>query len=119
MQDQAGVAPWWAALTVWGVVNAVNILQSVGFLSRRRAGSMAVNHLIGYLIIALAIPSIVALIAFVHASAGWLHWVGPAVFLTFISLMIVVDYAGRSNSAPRCAATSSCRFCCFSSVQFC
>ena len=93
MQIQAGVAPWWAALTVWGAVNAVNILQAVGFLSRVRAGSMAVNHLLGYIIILLAIPSIAALIAFVRAGANWLHWVGPSVFLIFIALMVVVDYA--------------------------
>jgi hypothetical protein len=92
MQAQTGVDPWWAALTVWGVVNAVNILQAAGFLSRVRTGTMAINHLLGFIIIVLAIPSIVALIAFVRAGADWLHRVGPAVFLTFIALMVVVDY---------------------------
>jgi hypothetical protein len=28
MQAEAGINPWWAALTVWGVVNAVNISQA-------------------------------------------------------------------------------------------
>ena len=93
MQAQMSVNPWWAALTVWGVVNAVNVLQAAGFLSRVRTGSMAVNHLLGYVIIVLAIPSIVAIVAFVRAGTGWRHWVGPAVFLTFIALMVVVDYA--------------------------
>jgi hypothetical protein len=93
MQAQTGVNPWWAALTVWGVVNAVNVLQAAGFLSRIRTGSMAVNHLLGCVIIVLAIPSIAAIIAFVRAGAGWQHWIGPAVFLTFIVLMVVVDYA--------------------------
>ena len=93
MQAQTGINPWWAALTVWGVVNAVNLLQAVGFLSRVRTGSMAVNHLLGYVMIVLAIPSIIALIAFARAGAGWLQWAGPAVFLTFIVLMVVVDYA--------------------------
>ncbi len=93
MQAQTGVDPWWAALTVWGVVNSVNLLQAGGFLSRVRTGSMAANHLIGYVMIVLAIPSIVALVAFVRADAGWLQWTGPAVFLTFIALMVVVDYA--------------------------
>ena len=54
---------------------------------------MAVNHVLGYVMIVLAITSIVALMAFVRAVAGWLHGVGPAVFLTFIALMVVVDYA--------------------------
>ena len=93
MQAQTGINPWWAALTAWGVVNAVNALQAAGFLSRVRTGSMAVNHLLGYVIIVLAIPPMVAIVAFARAGAGWLHWVGPAVFLTFIAFMVVVDYA--------------------------
>ena len=44
MQPQTSVDPWWAALTVWAVVNAVNLLQAAGFLSRVRTGSMAINH---------------------------------------------------------------------------
>jgi len=44
MQAQTGVTPWWATLTVWGVVNTVNILQAAGFLSRVSTGSMTVNH---------------------------------------------------------------------------
>ena len=93
MQTQTIGGPWWAALTVWGVVNAVNVLQAAGFLSRVRTGSMAVNHVLGYAMIALAVPSAVALVAFVRTRAGWLQWIGPAVFLAFIVLMIVVDYA--------------------------
>lgn len=93
MQAQTSVDPWWAALSVWAVVNGINVLQSIGFLSRVHTGSMVVNHRLGYLMIAMAIPSIAALIAFVRTGAGWLHWGGPAVFLVFIALMIVVDYA--------------------------
>jgi len=92
MQAQTGGIPWWAVLTVWGVVNAVNILQAAGFLSRVSTGSMTVNHLLGRVIIGLAIPSMVALIAFVRAAAGWRHWIGLGVFLAFVALMIVVDY---------------------------
>ena len=85
--------PWWAAFTVWGLVNAVNVLQAAGFLSRIPTGSMAVNHLLGYVTIIFAVPSILALVAFVRANAGWLHWAGPAVFLAFLAFMVVVDYA--------------------------
>ncbi len=92
MQAQSKVDPWWAALTIWGVVNAVNVLQAAGFLSRVRTGSMAINHLLGYVIIALAVPAFLALVAFWRARAGWLHLVGPAVYLAFIVLMIVVEY---------------------------
>lgn len=92
MKVQTHVNPWWAALTVWGVVNAVNVLQAAGFLSRVPTGSRAINHIFGYAIIALAIPSTVALVAFVRARAGWRHWIGPGVFLAFIACMIVVEY---------------------------
>ena len=95
MQAQTSVDPWWAALTVWGVVNAVNVLQAAGFLSRVRTGSMAINHFLGYVIVALAIPATLALVAFWRARAGWLHWVGPAVYLAFVVLMVVVEYIWR------------------------
>ncbi len=82
----------WPDLTVWAVVNAVNLLQAAGFLSRLRTGCMATNHVLGLVIMALAIPALAALVAFVRARAGWLAWVGPAAFLAFVALMAVVDY---------------------------
>jgi len=88
----SNVEPRWAALSVWAVVNMVNILQGVGFLSRIRTGTTAINHFLGYLIIVLSVPATLSLIAFVRARAGWLHWVGPAVFLAFVALLVVVDY---------------------------
>lgn len=92
MQAPTGVNPWWAALTVWSVVNAVNVLQAAGFLSRVPTGSLAVNHVLGRVIIGLAVPAIVALIAFVRTGAGWRHWIGPSVFLAFVAMMVVVEY---------------------------
>ena len=92
MQTRTSGGPRWAALTVWGVVNVVNVLQTVGFLSRVPAGGMAVNHSLGYAIVALAIPSALALGAFLRAKAAWLQWIGSAVFLAFIAIMGVVDY---------------------------
>jgi hypothetical protein len=92
MQAQAGQGPLWAALTVWGVVNAVNVLQSVGFLSRTAAGDMATNHRLGYAMIALAAPAALALVAFVRARSDWLQLSGPAVYLAFVALMVAVDY---------------------------
>ncbi|HYO18248.1 MAG TPA: hypothetical protein VES02_06235 [Dermatophilaceae bacterium] len=81
--------PWWAALTTWVVVNAVNLAQTVGFVTRRAHG-MAVNHVAGYLIAGLAVPATVALVGFARAGSPW--WVGPAVFDGFVALMLVVDY---------------------------
>jgi hypothetical protein len=92
MQAREDLAPWWAALTVWWIVNGVNLVQAAGFLSRLRTGSMAINHLLGYVLIALAIPGLAALAGFIRAGAGWRHWSGPAVFLLFIVLMVLVDY---------------------------
>jgi hypothetical protein len=92
MPAQPDLGPTWAALAVWGVVNGVNVLQAVGFISRLRSGSMATNHLLGYGMIALAAPAAAALIAMVQARAGWLQWAGPAVYLAFTALMIGVDY---------------------------
>ncbi|MBE0698043.1 MAG: hypothetical protein IH586_14060 [Anaerolineaceae bacterium] len=92
MKDQRHVNPWWAALSVWGVVNAVNLLQAAGFLSRVYTGSRTINHIIGYVIVALAVPSTVALVAFIRARSGWKQWIGPGAFLAFIALMVVVEY---------------------------
>jgi hypothetical protein len=91
MQGQTRVNPWWAVLTVWGVVNAVNLLQSAGFLSRVVTGSRAINHLFGYGVIALAIPAALTIVAFVRARASWRQWIGPAAFLAFVAFMIVVE----------------------------
>ncbi len=92
MKTQNRVNPWWAALTIWGVVNGINLLQTAGFLSRVYTGNRAINHVFGYLIIALAVPATVALVAFLRARAEWRQWIGPGVFLAFIALSIVVDY---------------------------
>jgi hypothetical protein len=92
MPAETRVDPWWAALTVWGVVNAVNVLQAAGFLSRVATGSRAINHILGYVIVALALPALVALIAFVRGSAGWLQWAGPAVYIAFVLFMVAVEY---------------------------
>jgi hypothetical protein len=92
MQAQDWHGPLWAALTVWAVVNAVCVLQGVGFLSRIPTASMAVNHTLGFMIAALGVPAAAALVALVRAGSGWLYWTGSAVYLAFVALMIVVEY---------------------------
>lgn len=81
--------PRWAALTTWAVVNLVNLLQSVGFASRRRHG-MVVNHLLGVVVAVLAVPATVALVG--YARVGSLWWLGPVMFDLFVLLMLTVDY---------------------------
>lgn len=92
MQTHADVEPYWAALTVWAIVNAVNSLQAVGFLSRVRTGNTAINNALGYVMIALSIPASIALVAFFRSKAHWLHWSGPATYLAWVLLLVVVDY---------------------------
>ena len=92
MKAQRHVNPWWAALIVWGVVNAVNMLQAAGFLSRVVTGSLEINQLLGYGIVALGVPALLTIVAFVRVRADWRQWIGSAVFLTFLALMIYVDY---------------------------
>jgi hypothetical protein len=92
VRGQTSVVPWWAVLTVWGIVNAVNLLQAAGFLSRVPTGSRAINHFFGYVMIALAIPAALALVALVRARAGWRQWIGPAVYLAFLAFMVAVEY---------------------------
>lgn len=93
MRIQSSFEPWWAILTIWGIVNVVNLLQAIGFLSRVRTGDMALNHALGYLMIALTVPALAALVALARARVGWFQWVGAAVYVVFILLMIIVDYA--------------------------
>ena len=92
MNSQTHVNPWWAVLTVWGVVNTVNVLQSAGFLSRVITGNRLINHLFGYGIVTLALPAAIAIVAFINEKAGWRQWIGPAAFLAFIGFMVMVEY---------------------------
>ena len=79
MQTQTSQGPWWAALTVWAVVNAVNVLQSAGFLTEdSHPAAWRSTAFWGYATIALAAPAALALFAFVRAQAGWQQWIGPA-----------------------------------------
>jgi len=92
MQNPNNSGLWWAVIAVWCIVNAVNLLQGFGFLSRVRTRSMTLNHKLGYVMIALSLPAAAALIAFIRAGAGWLQWTGLLVYLAFILLMVMVDY---------------------------
>jgi len=97
MNSQARVNPWWAVVTVWGIVNMVNILQSLGFLSRVITGNRSINHLFGYGIIALSLPAALAIVAFIREKAGLRQWMGPAAFLAFVVFMIVVEYIWKAE----------------------
>ena len=83
--------PWWAALTVWATVNAVCLLQAVGFLSRIATGTRDINRVLGVAIFALALPAAAALAAFARAHAGWVHMAGPASFIVFCLFGLAVE----------------------------
>ncbi len=92
MSVHSNINPWWAAITVWIIVNAVNLLQSAGFLSRIATRSISINHSLGYVIIALSIPAAVALAAFLRAKTDWRQWIGLVVFIAFVILMVCIEY---------------------------
>lgn len=79
MQDKYAAVSMWAVMTVWLVVNAVNALQGIGFLSRVLTGAMVINYYLGFVIMLLAIPAMIALIAFIIEGASWIHWIGMRV----------------------------------------
>jgi hypothetical protein len=80
----------WPRLTVWGVVNAVCLLQAVGFATRPL--DRGINHALGIVIVALSLPATAALVALVRERAGWRELAGPIAFDLFVAMAIVVDY---------------------------
>ena len=82
-----------AQTVVWLVVNAVNLLQALGFATRPFAAW--VNPALGIVIALLAVPATYALVVFVRAGSGRLAMAGPLTFDVFVVFMIVVDYVTR------------------------
>ena len=92
MQTRRRVEPWWAPLAVWAIVNAVNVLQAIGFLSRVYTGSREINRLLGLVMIALATPAAVTLVALWRERAHWSQSAGLVVYLAFVLLQVAVEY---------------------------
>lgn len=82
-----------AAAVVWLVVNAVNLLQTIGFLTRPFAPG--VNPALGLVIAVLAVPATWALSVFLRLGAGSLLVAGPIAFDAFVLLMLAVDHVWR------------------------
>ena len=87
----ATIGPEWlrAATVVWLVVNAVSVLQAIGFATRPSAPE--VNPALGLVMAVLAIPATWALIVFIRVRAGWRFVAGPVLFDAFVVLMVLVD----------------------------
>jgi len=62
----------------WALVNLVNGLQALGSLSRLESGSMVIQRSLGYVMMALALPAVVALVAFLRAGSHLAAVVGAA-----------------------------------------
>jgi hypothetical protein len=82
-----------AATVVWLVVNAVNLLQALGFATRPFAPWA--NPALGVVIALLAVPATYALFVFVRSGSGRLALAGPLMFDVFVVFMLGVDYVAR------------------------
>jgi hypothetical protein len=78
---------------IWLVVNAVNVLQAIGFATRPVAPE--VNPALGLVMAGLAIPATWAFGVFLRRRAGWLFVAGPLAFDAFVVLMLLVDHVAR------------------------
>ncbi len=78
-----------ATHTIWFVVNAVCILQAIGFATRPFAPE--INPALGLVIALLAVPATWALAVFLSVRAGWLFASGPIVFDAFVIVMMLVE----------------------------
>jgi len=79
-----------AVLTIWVIVNLVNLLQAVGFASRVSAPD--VQRVVGIAIGTLAVPATFALAEFVRTNADRRFLAGPISFDAFVIMMLVIDY---------------------------
>jgi hypothetical protein len=74
-------------------VNAVNVLQSVGFVTRPFASW--VNPVLGVGIALLALPATWALLRLLEHRAGVLLLAGPVAFDLFVAFHVAVEYILR------------------------
>jgi hypothetical protein len=82
-----------AVEVVWLVVNAVNLLQALGFATRPLAPG--VNPVLGVAISALALPATWALVRFIRNERGLDLVAGPLVFDLFVGFHVLVEYILR------------------------
>ena len=67
-----------ALLTVWIVVNLVNLIQPAGFATR--VVNWDTQRIVGLAIIGLSIPAPAAAVLLIRRKAGWRLISGPVVF---------------------------------------
>jgi len=75
---------------VWAAVNSVALLQAAGFATR--VIDPGINRILGWLIVALAVPVSVAGANLLRSGATWREVIGPVAFDLFVIYAVVVDY---------------------------
>jgi hypothetical protein len=91
--DRLGIESRRAVDVVWLVVNAVNVLQAIGFATRPVAPW--VNAALGVVISGLAIPATWALLRLIRRRSDLHLAAGPLVFDLFVAFHVLVEYVLR------------------------
>ncbi len=82
--------PFTTEIILWGVVNIVNIAQSIGFFSRTGGGG--IQSMVGILVMILAVPAGVVIWRDVTTGEPLWKWIGALVFILFAVVELFVDY---------------------------
>lgn len=77
-------------MTVWVVVNLVNLLQGTGFATR--VTDPNINRILGTVIVALGVPAGIALVSLFRSNSGWRFYWGPVLFVMFVVASLTIDY---------------------------
>lgn len=78
---------------VWCTVNVVCVAQTIGFFSR--TSGPKVQFAMGIVIMAMAVPACIALVRDLDAGRPLWQWIGPAVFIVFAVMELLVDHVTR------------------------
>ena len=90
-------------LGVFGIANLINVLLMVIFLARARAGTRdtPMENIAGWIIVAMILPLIVAVIMNIVARRGGWMWVLPLVTVVFLIVEFILDYR-LTFAVPAC-----------------
>jgi len=77
-------------LILFIIINCANIIISTIFITRVKKPGM--EHGIGFLYVALGIPTLIITIFNIIFQREWWFWVFPSLFLIFIVFELIIDY---------------------------
>ena len=86
-------------LGVFAVANVINILLTVIFIIRTRAGTRdtQTEQVLGLFIVAMAIPLALAIAANIINKRGTWYWILPAITITFLVIEFILDYLQKGD----------------------